>query len=1272
MILSSKLSRYSLLLIFLFTINSCADFKLHYAKENTGWEANTPPNDLKLKHSMYLVGDAGGTEPGAETPAALTLLGEKLKVSGKNSTVVFLGDNLYPDGLAPKKKKEERANDEYRLKAQLDVLKGYEGGVHFIAGNHDWYTYGLDGVKRQKKFIEEYLDREDVFYPKPGCGDPKEIEINDQLVLILVDSQWYLEDWDGEYEINNGCEIKSKEVFARYFEEAVKGNRGKNVVIATHHPPYSKGPHGGHGTLKNHLFPLEAANKNLLIPLPVLGSGLLFLRGYLGHKQDITHPNYRDLTASMIGAAQKNGSFIFASGHEHNLQHIEKDNQTFIVSGAGSKKSPSGLTDGTQFAYGHQGFAQIDFYEDGSAWLQFWAAKGKQAKGEIVYRKKIKDALPAEVAKEQEVIYEDFPASVNRSLTNEPFGSGPVYEFFWGKHYRKAYSMPIDMPSLDLEAYKGGVNPVKRGGGYQTNSLRLEGSDEKQYAMRSIDKDASRTLNYPFNESIASDVIRDNFSAAHPLAALAVPPLAEAAGIYYSNPELYYLPPQKRLGNFNEDYQGATYLVEERPDDEAWGDAANYGFSEEIMSTTDMLEEVLDDHDHRVDFRWTMRSRLFDMLIGDWDRHDDQWRWAQFKKDDTKIYRPIPRDRDQAFSHYDGPLLGIARQTSPNLKKLQLYKGEVKKIQWLIYNARHFDRTFLSGVEWKDWQEEAQAMKKNITDELIEETFKNAWPKALYDIDAPKIIKNLKIRRDNLEKLARDAYLYLAREVDVIGTNEKDLFEVERLDNQRTKVSVYNTNKNAKKQDLIYERTFLTSETKEIVLYGLDDDDFFNVSGVVNKGIKVRIVGGLGDDQFLDKSKVGAGANKTLIYDTPEIAKEPGKDGNYIEKGPSTKVLLKEDPKFNTLYRRSLDYEFNFGSTLPSAGFNVDEGILLGIASSFTRYGFKKSPYAALHKLSGQIALATSGIAFNYSGEFLDVLGNWELQMDARFQTPMYSINYYGLGNESINPEAIDDSPFDISYNRVSQRLVSVMPAISRRLNSTSMFSFGPVFESIKVDSLGDEDEIRYINSITDEFENQEIFDGIEFLGARAILDYDVKDNLAFPTRGLGFKTELGWKTQLDHPDNKSFAYINSAIKLYLPFDRNGKLVLGTRVGVQHRFNNNFEFYQGAILGGIGPNANLRGFRRERFIGRTAFYQNIDLRWKVASVDNEKIPFSMGILGGFDHGRVWLDGENSDTWHYSYGGGVFISPLDIAAIHLSLFYGDGEQKRFVFGGAFFF
>jgi hypothetical protein len=172
----------SILVLFLCAtiLQSCANYQLQYAKRNAQNSAVIP--DQTPVHTIYLIGDAGGSPEGNVAPA-VKLLGQKLQGAPKETTVIYLGDNIYPNGLAPKSLLEERAEDEHKLRAQLGIVKDFPGNVFFVAGNHDWYRHGLEGVKRQKKFIEEYLNRKDVLLPEPGCGDPVEIELSDNLVL---------------------------------------------------------------------------------------------------------------------------------------------------------------------------------------------------------------------------------------------------------------------------------------------------------------------------------------------------------------------------------------------------------------------------------------------------------------------------------------------------------------------------------------------------------------------------------------------------------------------------------------------------------------------------------------------------------------------------------------------------------------------------------------------------------------------------------------------------------------------------------------------------------------------------------------------------------------------------------------------------------------------------------------------------------------------------------------------------------------------------------
>ena len=521
-------------------LSSCINYKPNYSTEAKDWEQQMPDPQQAITHSMYLIGDAGGSVPGTRTPVALTALGNHLENASKESSVIFLGDNIYPNGLVGKSEKEQRDLDEAKLKTQLDIVKDYDGQVFFIPGNHDWKKFGLKGLKRQRKFIEKYLDRDDVFFPKPGCGDPEVIDLNENLAVILLDSEWWLRNWDDEPEMNEGCDAKSRDVFRLHYEEAIKKNRNKNVVVATHHPLLTIGPHGGQYNFRQHFFPLTDANPDLWFPLPVVGSLYPLYRSLIGTRQDIAHPQYKDLKSTLLGAAKKNGEFIFASGHEHSMQYFEEDDQAFVVSGSGSKTSGTRVGKNGFFAYAQNGFTQIDFYEDGSAWIQFWVANGADPKGKVVYRKQIKGPLESIQARQDTThdytLFQSGQQTIEVPLSEYDFDKNKFGETFWGKHYRETYKTKLTVPLLDLAQYEGGVIPIKRGGGYQTNSLRLESPNGKQYTMRSIEKDESRAVPYPFNKTFVATILKDFFSTAHPLSALAIPTMADAVGVNYANP----------------------------------------------------------------------------------------------------------------------------------------------------------------------------------------------------------------------------------------------------------------------------------------------------------------------------------------------------------------------------------------------------------------------------------------------------------------------------------------------------------------------------------------------------------------------------------------------------------------------------------------------------------------------------------------------------------------------------------------------------------------
>jgi hypothetical protein len=237
--------------------------------------------------------------------------------------------------------------------------------------------------------------------------------------------------------------------------------------------------------------------------------------------------------------------------------------------------------------------------------------------------------------------------------------AGKMKRFFFGDHYRKEWATPVEIELLDLEVEAGGLTVIKMGGGLQTKSLRLRGGNGREYVLRTVDKDPSKAIVYELRGTFADDVVQDQISSGNPYAPLVVASLAEAAGIFHTTPKLVYVTKSPRLGEFGPFFDSTLCLLEERPSGSEEDNAA-YNFSKKILNTEKVFEKVLSNSSFEVDQKAFLKARLFDMLIGDWDRHEDQWLWASFEKENKTIFQPIPRDRDQAFSKMDGVIPQLA------------------------------------------------------------------------------------------------------------------------------------------------------------------------------------------------------------------------------------------------------------------------------------------------------------------------------------------------------------------------------------------------------------------------------------------------------------------------------------------------------------------------------------------------------------------------------------------------------------------------------------
>lgn len=1195
-----------------------------------------------INHQVFLIGDAG--EP-TLAKANLSLLRDQLASVGKEATLIFLGDNIYPKGLPPKDHPKRKEAEE-KLRLQFDITKNFEGKTIVIPGNHDWAKGKKEGwshVNEQEKFVKKYFDSKKVFYPKNAEPGPEEIKLSDGLYLIVFDMQWILHAWEKPLETDPLNRTEPADVLVD-ISSLLEKHKNDHVILASHHPLYSYGPHGGKFPLKSHLFPLTEVNENLYIPLPIVGSIYPGYRATAGSIQDIPHPEYKAIRNSLEELLKQYPNTIYAAGHEHSLQHIKKDGVNYVVSGSGSKTTY--LKENGQFlSFGKStvGFGEVS-YIDNKVSLDFWSPSA-QRNGESIYSADLYEYKRIADPNANYPKY-NFKETTKTAPASLQYQASKGKRKWMGANYRDVWSLPVEAQIFNISEEKGGLEVIKRGGGMQTNSLRLEAKDGKQYVLRSVEKYAHKALPHVLQETFAVGVVQDQISSSHPYAAYVIPPLAEAVGIYHTNPRLVYVPDDGAFGEYREVLANELALFEERPSRD-WSDAKFFGYSDDLISSPDVQEELLDDNDNSVDQQFVLRNRLFDMVIGDWDRHEDQWRWASFDKDKGKLYRPIPRDRDQTFFMNEGILPKIASRRWA-MAKIEGFNEEVRWSPGFNFNARFFDRIFMNEPDRSDWQNMIQLIQDSLTDESIEKAI-NLWPENVYALTGEKTIQTLKARRDNLQDYGMEFYESLAKKVNVNGTDKKELFLIENLSKDEVKVTVHKISKKGHQEQILYQRIFHADETKEVRIYGMGNDDHFKMSGSTKSRIKVRVIGGKGEDEYFDHSSKAA--KNVRVYDRKRSTLIATEDYSF-------KSRLSNNPAINDYNK----YEFKYDVLLPLiyGSYNRDDGVFLGGGFQYTQHGWRKEPFASRHRVLADVAVATGAFNIEYKGEYTNVLGKWNLETVIDIQKPVVN-NFFGLGNESVY-----DVSQGIDYYRLRVEDNSYYLAIYNEIGNTGKFLFGAHQKTIEID----EREHTYITSPGfSEFPTDNLFnDRRHYAGLYSTLEFDTRDEKLLPTRGLYWENEVSSYQGLSENTN-DFTHLHSNLALYYSFQFPAIVTLASRTGYAHNFGEfvQDEFYNANTLGG---RSNLRGFRKTRFYGRTTFYQNVDMRIKLLDFSSILFPGKFGIHGFYDVGRVWTS-TPSDLWHRSAGFGLWVAPLSKAAASLSYAFSP-EENLISFDFGFFF
>lgn len=313
-----------------------------------------------------------------------------------------------------------------------------------------------------------------------------------------------------------------------------------------------------------------------------------------------------------------------------------------------------------------------------------------------------------------------------------------------GAQYRKAWATPVKVPILYLNDLEGNVKILEEGGGQQTHSLKLKRDDGTLMTLRSVSKDPSPLIPEIAETLGIENIVVDGISAQHPYAALVVEQLSKKAKIFNTQPKLVFVPKQAALDYYNAKFGNRLFQLEYETEGNAkWLNKVNV----DSLIDTDNLQELKIKYPNKVavDENSLVRARLFDLLIGDWDRHAKQWGWAIENIGDSINAIPLPCDRDNAFFNLEG-ILPTLISNQAFLPEVQSFEKDIDFLPGLI---SPFDVYFMRDIPQTVFEKEARQLQVLLTDQAINESF-GVWSNDIFELDGNEIIVKIKSRRGKL------------------------------------------------------------------------------------------------------------------------------------------------------------------------------------------------------------------------------------------------------------------------------------------------------------------------------------------------------------------------------------------------------------------------------------------------------------------------------------------------------------------------------------------
>jgi hypothetical protein len=834
---------------------------------------------------------------------------------------------------------------------------------------------------------------------------------------------------------------------------------------------------------------------------------------------------------------------------------------------------------------------------------------------------------------------DSFPDSLSGTAHRGFDAVGKWHRFFFGENYRKEWSAVTKLPVIHLSTFRGGLAIVKEGGGNQTRSLRLKDKTGMEWVLRSVEKYPDAILPNALKKTFVSDIVTDAMSAQHPYSALIVPPIANAVSVPHAHPVIGIVAPDTLLGPFEKTFEGSVCLLEER---EPEGKSINH---------VDMLEALDSSNNNSFDSTVFLKARILDVFIGDWDRHPNQWRFVAEKDEYGKKYIPVPRDRDQVLYINQGvfPYLESRPFVQPFFEG---FNPKIRNAGTFLFTSTLLNARLINQFSYRDWMRITNDFVKEVTDSVLELALRQL-PLSSYDLRHSELLNILKSRRADLPRAFSEYYYFLNRNVFIQTSNQNELIQLKDTLMNEMQVSIYRLSQKNQIKQAIFSKTYDPRVTKEIRFFignGADSVVIDNKKTPIN----LRFSGKDGPKQF----NLIASNKKVLVF-----AKESSADF----RGDTTrfKKHISNDSLNTAIVPGNL---FNVFTPLIDIAYNPDDGVLLGAILTFTRGldyttpAFSTKKYTSFQQFSFVHSFETRAFEAKYNSEWKQLIGSADLQINATINAPNNTQNYFGTGNTT----AFIKSGNYKAYYRSRYSLYRLSTALRWGSKENGSFSVGPSFEYYTFDST---DNIgRYIetNGAVQTYDSATL--SKSKIHAGIILEYKInrKDNQLLPSNGTFLNLRVQGYAGLN-TYSESFAQLFGDAGFYKSIDAGETLIIADRAGGGVTIGN-AAFYQSMFIGGQG---NLLGYRRNRFAGQYMAFNNLEVRWQLASFKNYVLPGLLGIIGLYDVGRVWQKDDQSREWHNGVGGGFYFAPAQLALFQCVISYsGEGWYPTLSLGFRF--